>query len=201
MLLIFILGFSPPYYYNKDIHNMGNIGVKGNIHAVLAPLFTKIIDYKAYGGVNVREEIYNNLDGNVLDLCCGTGYSTKPGSVGIDTSLEMIRFAKYYNPQSTYLFGNAENYGEDKTFDIVTCMFAFHEMPNYAHKNIIKNAIRISKKKVIIVDISTNYTPSKLMLSGEPYLLNYLKTMDSVLCYFDKETIVENHVDKWTLDL
>ena len=36
----------------------------------------------------------------------------------------------------------------------------------YAQQNVIQNAISIAKEKVIFVDISPNYKPNKLMLSG-----------------------------------
>lgn len=190
-----------PYYFNNNIHNIGNIGFGGILHASLAPLFTKAIDYKAYYNINIRKKIYQNINGDILDLCCGTGYSTKPGSTAIDTSKQMIQFAKIYNPHSNYIVANAENYGNDNQFDVVTCMFAFHEMPNYAHKLIIDNSIRIAKKKIIIVDLSTNYTPSKFMLSGEPYVLNYIDTIDSILYNFNKTVLIENHVDMWEYNL
>ena len=180
---------------------MGNVGPMGVIHAALAPAFTKIIDNKAYNGRNIRKEVYDSIEyKSIIDLCCGVGYSTKPGMIGIDTSTEMLKFANFYNPGRQYLFGNAEDFGEDNQFDVVTCMFAFHEMPNNGHRKIIDNALRISKKRVIIVDISTNYKPSKLMLAGEPYILNYLETIDSLLNNFNKTILLENHVDCWTFD-
>lgn len=202
MLLIncFIL-MLVPYYYDKRIHNMGNTGFLGNIHAVVSPLITKIIDNNAYNSVNIRNQVYNDLEGDVIDLCCGTGFSTKPGSLGIDTSIEMLRFARFYNPGSNYLYGNSETFGKDKQYDIATCMFAFHEMPNKGHEKIIENAIRIAKKKVLIVDISTKYKPSKMMLLGEPYILNYLDTIDKLLVDFNKTTLIKNHVDIWELNL
>ena len=186
-----------PYWYDKTIHNLGNSGIGGTIHAIAAPLATKIIDVAAYDNVNIREKIYKNLKGDILDLCCGVGYSTKPGSVGIDTSLEMLRFSKFYNPGSDYRFGNAEKYGKDDEFDIVTCMFAFHEIPKKGHIKIIQNAKRIARNKVIIVDISTNYSPSKSMLSGEPYVLDYINSIDETLSDFNKTIVIENHVDMW----
>ena len=196
--VLLILSLPTPYYYNGCIHNMGNTGPMGLLHASLAPTFTKIIDKKAYNGRNIRKEIYDNIETkSVLDLCCGVGFSTKPGMTGIDTSSEMLKFANIYNPGRQYLFGNAEDVGEDNQYDVVTCMFAFHEMPNIAHNKIIENAIRISKKQVIIVDISTNYKPSKLMLAGEPYILNYLDTIDEILKNFNKTTLIDNHVDSW----
>jgi SAM-dependent methyltransferase len=190
-----------PYYFHNNIHNIGNIGFGGFFHAGLAPIFTKAIDIKAYNSVNIRKKIYQNIDGNILDICCGTGYSTKPGSTAIDTSKQMIDFAKIYNSHSNYIIANAENYGSDNQYDVVTCMFAFHEMPNYAHKLIIDNSIRIAKKKVIIVDLSTNYVPSLSMLSGEPYVLNYINTIDEILRDFNKTILIENHVDMWEYNL
>ncbi len=197
---IFIVSLKQPYWYNSNIHNLGNRGLFGNIHAMSTPLFTKLIDIKAYSGTNIRKNIYDNTNGIVCDLCCGTGFSTKSGHVGVDTSKEMLRYASIFNPGSHYTFGNAETYGNDNQFDTVTCMFAFHEIPQEGHINIIKNAIRLAKKEIIIIDISTDYIPSDLMLSGEPYILDYLDNIDKLFDRFSfkKETIVEGHVDKWT---
>lgn len=204
-----------PYWNNKNIHNLGNTGALGNLHAMTAPLMTRFIDRTVYGGRNVREEVYNSLDGSVLDMCCGTGFSTKPGSVGIDTSLEMLRFSKLFNPGSDYRYGNAETFGSNEEFDTVSIMFSFHEMPMDAHRNIIRNAIRVARKKVVLVDISRDYKPTTAMLSGEPYLLNYLDTFQSTidniiwkeetdeafpifhLLRWNKTTLVDKHVDMW----
>lgn len=199
--ILSVLAMTTPYYYNSCIHNMGNVGPMGVLHAALAPAFTKVIDKKAYNGRNIRKEVYNSIESkSTVDLCCGVGYSTKPGMIGVDTSTEMLKFANFYNPGRQYLFGNAEDFGEDNQFDVVTCMFAFHEMPNSGHRKIIDNAIRISTKQVIIVDISTNYKPSKLMLAGEPYILNYMETIDGLLENFNKTILIDNHVDCWTFN-
>ena len=201
-----------PYWSNKNIHNLGNTGALGNLHAMTAPLMTKFIDRAAYGGRNVREEVYNSLEGSVLDMCCGTGFSTKPGGVGIDTSLEMLRFSKLFNPGSDYRYGNAETFGSNEEFDTVSIMFSFHEMPRDAHRNIIRNAIRVARKKVVLVDISQDYKPTTAMLSGEPYLLDYLDTFQTTidniifkeetsfifhLPRWNKTTLVDKHVDMW----
>ncbi len=203
-----------PYWNNKNIHNLGNTGALGNLHAMTAPIMTKFIDRAAYGGRNIREEVYNTFEGEVLDMCCGTGFSTKPGSVGIDTSLEMLRFSKIFNPGSEYTYGNAETYGKDDEFDVVSIMFAFHEMPTSAYEKIIRNAIRVARKKVVVVDISKDYKPTKAMLSGEPYLLNYLDHFEYIIertpfkypLYYktrtkldgvNKTNLVKGHVDMW----
>ena len=114
-----VLSLSVPYYYNPDIHNFGNIGIGGKIHAELGPLFTKIIDNTAYDGRDIRSEImepYQNK--KVIDLCCGTGLSTLDNNLGIDTSNEMLNVARRYNKNSLFKYGNAETFGNYKEFDL-----------------------------------------------------------------------------------
>lgn len=199
ILSLLIIGMSVPYYNDPRIHNMGNTGNMGKIHALLAPVFTKGIDMVAYKSVDVRKHIYSTFEGDVIDLCCGTGFSTKPSHTGIDTSPEMINMAKLYNKNSNYIVANAETFGTRNSYDIVSCMFAFHEMPNEAHINIINNAIKIARKRVVIVDISTNYKPSNIMLTGEPFILDYLKNINTILDDFTKTELIKNHVDSWEL--
>ena len=201
MLLVFTLiklALIIPYYYDPRIHNLGNIGVKGKIHAEAALISTKIIDVVCYNGLNIRDEIMKDYTNNsVLDLCCGVGISTMNNSIGIDTSIEMLEVAKKINTNKEFHFGNAEIYNPEEKTDIVTCMFAFHEMPLTAHCKIIENAINIAKKEIIIVDISSYYKPKQIMLTGEPYLLNYLKNIDYTLRSFEKENYINNQVDIW----
>ena len=45
------------YWFNPTIHNFGNIGFLGTIHAVLAPVSTKVIDVLAYDGENIRDRV------------------------------------------------------------------------------------------------------------------------------------------------
>lgn len=47
----------PEYWLNHRIHSLGNTGWLGGVHSLIAPLATKIIDEKAYGGINVRQEV------------------------------------------------------------------------------------------------------------------------------------------------
>ena len=208
------------YYYDSRIHNFGNIGLGGQLHALLAPHATNMIDNKCYNSINIRHKIlsnynqkfYNNYERlpKLIDLCCGTGTSTAINQLGIDTSEAMLSEAKSSEAtnikqslktqtQTKFLKGNAENYGQLKEFDTATLMFAFHEMPNYAHHKIIKNAKRITKHAIIIVDISPTYSPSPLMLSGEPYLLNYKATIQKLLTdhNFNYLEYIPNHVGLW----
>ena len=198
------------YYYDVRIHNFGNIGLGGKIHSLLAPYATTMIDNKCYKSVNIRQLILSKYNQEfykkheklpkLIDLCCGTGTSTCINQLGIDTSEVMISKAQTLaKAQTQFLKGNAENYGQEGEFDTATIMFAFHEMPNYAHHKIIKNAKKITKHDILIVDISPNYNPSKLMLSGEPYLLNYKATIQELLMQhkFKYLEYIPNHVGLW----
>lgn len=98
------------YWARSDIHTLGNIGFGGAVHAAMAPLATKMIDIKAYGGIDVRalisqelREKVNKTQARVIDLCSGVGMSTRALEkafhdaeyvVGVDTSQEMIRMAE-----------------------------------------------------------------------------------------------------------
>jgi len=202
------------YYYpfNPNIHNLGNTGFSGAIHAEFAPIFTKIIDIRAYNGRNIRQEIIDKLENKkpngeptnkILDLCCGVGIST--AQYGIDTSPQMINKAKRQFPNKKFLVENAENFWKSNhldffmNIDIVTCMFAFHEMPEYAHEKIINNSLRLASKEVIIVDLSPEYKSSKLMRDGEPYLLDYQKTIEKTIekYSFKRTDYIPNHVTIW----
>lgn len=209
LLLLILTSAKSKYYYDRRIHNFGNIGLGGQIHSLLAPYATKLIDDKCYNSVNIRQVILSNYNQDfyknherlpkLIDLCCGTGSSTATNQLGIDTSKAMIEQAQKIHSNSRFIKGNAENYGQHQEFDTATLMFAFHEMPNYAHHKIIKNAKKITKHDILIVDISPNYSPSKLMLMGEPYLLNYKATIQDLLQkhQFTYLEYIPNHVGLW----
>jgi len=204
----------PKYYYDSRIHNFGNVGLGGRLHSLLAPYATTMIDNKCYNSVNIRQLILSKYTQDfykkheklpkLIDLCCGTGTSTAPNQLGIDTSEAMISKAltskaltskqQSFKTYTRFLIGNAENFGHEDEFDTATLMFA-----NYAHHKIIKNAKKITKHDIIIVDISPNYSPSKLMLSGEPYLLNYKTTIHNLLTkhQFSYLEYIPNHVGLW----
>ncbi len=208
------------YWYDNRIHNFGNIGIYGFIHALLSPFATYIIDYLSYNKINVRKEILDKIPENdtILDMCCGTGFSTRDGDIGIDTSKEMLNIANLIktNTNTTFVYANAENYGEKKSNDVVTIFFSTHEMPSNARRKIIKNALNIAKKNVLIMDIDPynfanvllkKYKKGEPFLSGEPFILNYLIDMNSDInncllsTYYtwnlEKHSIIDNHVVLW----
>lgn len=173
---MFVIGLVA-YWDDPRIHNMGN----GRLHAFLARPATRLIDRLAYGGRDVRKEVlaqYVQQGDRVVDLCCGTGTSTMIGGVGVDTSEAMIREAKWRRgPTQRFEVGNAETWGDDAACDTVTLFFALHEMPAEGRRRVLENAMRIATSRVVVCDISPRKVASDIMLSGEPYLLEYQKNI------------------------
>jgi Methyltransferase domain len=95
------------YWFDSRIHTLGNHGFWGAVHAAVCPLATKVIDVASYQGIDVRQQLAQELStmvgkqkARVLDLCCGVGISTRAlqnafpdatAVVGMDTSKEMVR--------------------------------------------------------------------------------------------------------------
>ncbi len=202
------------WWFNPRVHNLGNTGFLGSIHAHSAKLFTGIIDDVAYNGRNIRNEILSEIPKNakICDMGCGVGLSTHDNAltIGIDTSKEMLEVAKKVckDKLCTLKQGNAVSYGENDEFDYATIFYLLHEAPQNGRIDVIENAMRISSNGVLIVNIHPNLKPSKAMLSGEPYLTHYLKHIrKDVLkcCYYndwhiyDTYTYIENHIMVWAL--
>jgi len=104
--------------------------------------------------------------------------------------------------------GNAEQTEfPGQSFDLVTIMYAFHEAPKEGRERILQEAYRVLQPggTLAVVDICTDYKPSKAMLAGEPYVLEYQKNIHRQLRSmrgFSKvryETIVPEHVGMWIL--
>ena len=203
---------SAGYWDDPRIHLFGNMGVRGGLHAALAPLSTRLIDRVAYEGVDLRASVLGaHAEGKekVADLCCGVGMSTR--DVGVDTSAQMVGMARLLEARGRekewgtkkkgvrgagrvgrgvgrreFEVGNAETWGETGAYDASTCMFAMHEMPRDARRRVLSNMLRISDQ-AICVDISPDYTPSASMLWGEPFLLEYLSHIDEDMQWVEEE--------------
>lgn len=192
------------YPYDPRIHNFGNHGALGSAHSLIAPLFTLYTDTTIYGR-NLRKEIVDaeGADKTILDVGCGTGFSTSAtrGSKGLDVSKEMLSTAKAIFPNKDFEQGHIEEWVPDKQYDVVTTMFLFHEVPRQHRINIIDKMKTIAREKILVVDISPNYNPSKLMLTGEPYIMDYLEHIREDLSEFVEKIIIENHVHAWSLDM
>lgn len=189
------------YAFDPRIHTLGNHGVLGKVHAAIAPIFTKMIDYNIYGE-DIRAKVISQQGVNttILDLGCGTGFSTSsgPGSVGVDLSEEMLNVANNIFPNKHFIEGNVEDLIIEGDFDVVSIMFLFHEVPQFSRKRIINKAKMIAHKRVVIVDIAPEYIPSPFMESGEPYLSDYLINIRDDLDDFDEDILINGHVHMWT---
>ena len=202
------------YWADPRIHNFGNLGWRGILHALVVPIATHAIDRFAYSGVNARRAIHESevsAGHEVVDLCCGVGFSSASTGhvVGVDTSPGMLGLARLRRPDVKFEEGNAETWGEDKCCDVVTVMFGMHEMPADARRRIIRNSLRLARKKVLIVDIWPGFEPSPMMLSGEPFVLDYLANIEADVAAshdsaeWDLSTIdvVPEHVRMWRFDV
>lgn len=203
------------YQFDSRIHNFGNIGVGGVFHSIMARPFTKLIDLTAYNGINIRETIIENLHLDepkfVADFCCGTATSTEALRkcfenaivTGVDTSKEMLRVAKIFTKNINYIEENVETVKLEEKQDLITLMFGFHEIPQEARLIILKNIKENLKDdgQMLIVDIDTSYIPSESMLSGEPYVLDYIENIDNdILKVFpncETEVYIRDHVRIW----
>jgi len=108
----------------------------------------------------------------------------------------------------TYARGNAERtIFPEQSFDLVTVMYAFHEIPKVARYRILREARRVLRQggTLAVIDIAPEYTPSATMLAGEPYVLEYKENIHNQLqkvrgfANFQHFDLVPGHVNMWLL--
>lgn len=190
--------------FHPSIHTLGNVGHTGRVHARGAWFATWIIDQLAYNGRNMRCEFAQLLASNyenrtsLLEVGCGVGTLTyelertqKFNIVGIDTSNEMISVAKQYI-RSPLVCMNGVDFRE--TVDVSVICMVLHEMPLCAHRDMINHMMSVSVTDVWIIDIDPGYQPSRAMLSGEPYMPEYMETIEKTI-----ESIVNEKSDTRTM--
>jgi ubiquinone/menaquinone biosynthesis C-methylase UbiE len=109
---------------------------------------------------------------------------------------------------TSYIQGNAQKtMFPDKSFDLVTIMYAFHEAPKHGRYLMLREARRLLDHggKLAVVDICPTYTPSATMLAGEPYVLEYQKNVMHQIKNMrgfhlqDIQTIIPGQLVMWTL--
>lgn len=207
--------------FHPSIHNLGNVGPLGSMHARGARVVTSLIDKVAYGGRDMRSEVAEVMKRShpeslsVLEVGCGVGTLTKhlasrfESVIAVDTSKQMLHVAKQQSVEGVELLEmNGVDVAEHVRASVsISCMM-FHELPKCAHKEVLRSMIAASDlEEAWIVDIDTTYTPSFTMLSGEPYLPDYLENIDSTIesvcgeLSLELETfpVVEGHVRAWIL--
>lgn len=151
--------------------------------------------------------------------------------VGLDTSCQMLSMAKFISSQlsifkemfresalreffmancatTTYEQGNAEKTEhENESFDLVTIMYSFHEVPASGRARIMDESRRLLSPggTLAVIDISSDFTPPPSMLAGEPYVVEYQQNIHEQLGSFDGftkesyETVVPEQVGMWIL--
>ena len=208
-LLAATIPYSPPYARDPRVHSLGMFGFKGHAHALLAPIAEKVIDVLAYESESPRAELHELIQSNgndkVVDLGCGTGGSTPVNGIGVDSSPSMLKVARLRagNLNKTFVLADAESYGDALQFDAAIISFLLHEVPPMGRENILRNALRIAFE-VYIIDIARNYTPSPLMLTGEPYLLGFLDDLSSEIGRLSKEeglSVSHRRIGKGRVDM
>ena len=196
------------------------------MHAWTAWPFTAAIDYFAYGEAHMRrlvaEEVVRRImtDGEravhtrqrrrrrrrprVVDVGCGAGTLTYELArtdmlhvVGVDTSHEMIGVARALvrHPHVRFQVCNGADVACE--YDAAIVCMVMHELPAEANAYLLSHLQRVCSE-VWVVDIVPTYAPSPSMLSGEPYLLEYLQTIESIVGVCSKRyDVVPGHVRAW----
>ena len=107
-----------------------------------------------------------------------------------------------------FVQGNAEEWGETDSCDVATVMYGMHEMPQGARRRVIRNAMRIARQSALVVDIWPGFEPSPMMLTGEPFVLEYLENIEGDIDMTAGEMkwevtrvdVVNQHVRMWKFE-
>ena len=123
----------------------------------------------------------------------------------IDTSKPMITRARRRVPNAIFEVANGIDVAEN-SWGVAVSAFMFHELPKSAQIDVLSALVK-SSPDVWIMDIHTSYTPSKIMLTGEPFLMSYLRDFDAIVRnvssrlghHVHKESLIDGHVMVWRL--
>ena len=98
---------------------------------------------------------------------------------------------------------DAESVSLHEPADLITIMFAFHEIPQEGRIQILKNAHNnlVKGGHLLVVDIDMAYSPSEMMLTGEPYIHDYLENVQTdirkIFPHVLETVIIPGHVRQW----
>lgn len=145
----------------------------------------------------------------ILDIGCEYGFSTSetPGSLGIDTDRNKIEIAKKLFPNKNFRLGVISSWQQYKlniTYDVVTCMFYLHKLPQYRRKDIIQTAINHANERVIIVDYIRDFDldSNTILLTPENIqFAEFLKNYPKDLSNFKEDVLKKNKIHMWTLNI
>lgn len=159
--------------------------------------------------ISMARYITENL--GLLTALQGFGNGKDFANLFIKLAMEIRNTANGVKTHSNalYAIGNAERVLAPKSkFDLVTIMYAFHEIPKSARSRILREARRLLAPggTLAIVDIAPkDYNPSPSMLAGEPYILEYKKNVEKQIEKFQgfhdlqSRDVVPGLLKLWTL--
>jgi ubiquinone/menaquinone biosynthesis C-methylase UbiE len=110
--------------------------------------------------------------------------------------------------RATFACGNAEcTPFPEQSFNLITIMYAFHEAPSEGRDRMLREAHRLLEPggTLAVVDIHSEFKPSRSMLMGEPYVKEYQQNIHNQLKHFQGfsrsfyKNIVPGHVGMWIL--
>ncbi|HEY9624484.1 MAG TPA: class I SAM-dependent methyltransferase [Crinalium sp.] len=199
-----------PDYYLCSFHayEEGNLGwnpameVEVAAHAVHARIWP---DAGAKGDAMLRQSFHSILKAQlptppqtILDVGCSVGMSTfalqetypQAQITGVDLSPYFLAIAQYrtqtqaastQSPTPTWLHAAGESTGlPDASFDLVSAFLIFHELPQSAAINILREARRLLRPGgyVAIMDMNPK---SEMFAKMPPYILTLLKSTEPYL--------------------
>ncbi len=149
--------FDYPVYYLHDYHYQAN----GALSWRAAATYEWQIRF-LFAGTNrlMRQAVIDAIPPgkhlNILDVGCGTGTWARQARLqgrnhpicGVDLSPHYLRVARGRNvPDTTYEQHNAETLPKSwsERFDVVTCIWMYHELPRAAQRQVTANIARVLK--------------------------------------------------------
>lgn len=211
--------------YHPAIHNLGNVGYLGGIHANGAVAFTSAIDRVAYKGRNMRREVaegmasVHSVGSSLVEIGCGVGTLTRElehtntyNITAVDTSREMLNVAETLVTSPLECINGVDIGSLKKEPDVVITCMMMHELPKLAHEEFLGEVWEVvanRRGELWIVDLDPSYTPGSTMIAGEPYVTEYIDTFEDTIDTFARGndaslntfSIVEGHVRGWVLTL
>lgn len=159
-----------------------------NMFNEISPYYDKMNDFISFGLHKIiKTQAIKMLDikarSMVLDLCCGTGDFTKiinrifPRAkvIGLDNSVEMLKFAKIKNPKESFILGDCTDLGfGENEFDYVTIGFGLRNIEN--RQKAIEEIFRVLNKggKFLHLDFGYHNRISKIFDKIVPLFAKYL---------------------------
>lgn len=148
--------FPYPAYYLNDFHHQSN----GNLSMRAALTYEWQLRFLFLGAnrlmrQGVVDQIPRGEGLDILDVGCGTAawvtqaalQDRKHRVTGIDLSPDYLRVARLFRRQATFLHMNAEQMPGwwSSRFDLLTCIWLFHELPLAAIERITEQMARVLK--------------------------------------------------------